>query len=253
MTSRRASVALAALLTAAAAPPWTEAEGPGPAPVGGLEEPLSPLETAHLEAAARRLRHHVARIVSTLPPPRGGHLSPQTVDGWGIVVGRREIRAQVFLVKDARTIRAVGPEGEVALEIVARDVERRVARLRAAAPLPAVGLHPASPCPPEARAEDMDLFALVSTRPGAGVVTGALTALGEAPHLEGNLRSTLELARGMPVFDARLRWVGLARAVAWDEDRAMLIPPELTRTPTRAAPPPEPPPDEESERPWWAK
>lgn len=247
------SAALVSVVLTGAAPPWAQDANPGPVPGEGLEEPLSPLVTDDLERAAAHLRHHVPHLVARMPPAPEGHLSAIVVDGWGIVTGPNEVRSQAFLVKGAQEITVEGPNGSMPVELVALDVELRVARLRSPRPMSEIGLFPAPSSTPETREEDMDLFALVSTRPGAGVVSGALTDLGETPDLEGNLRSTLALAAGMPAFDARLRWVGLARAVAWDKDKAMLIPPELTRIRTTTTARSGPLPDATPERPWWAK
>ena len=227
-----------------------------PAARAAAPDPIDPLDQGDLSRAAQRLRGRVAYIRATLPLPEGSPFTdPRQVEGWGVVVSDREVRCQAFLVKDEVEIRVEGPEGVVEADLLALDVGLRVARLAPRRSLSSLGLRPSRPSPPEARALDMDVLALVSTQPGAGVVVGVLTALGRAPHLEGNLRSDLELAGGMPVFDTRLRWLGLARAVAWDADRSMLIPPELTEIPTAttAAAAAPPPPDEVSGRPWWAR
>lgn len=221
-----------------------------------LPRPLSPVNANDLDRAALLLRQHVAYLRARTPVSESQPLLAGEVDGWGVVTGAHEITCQSFLVEGATEIRVEGPTGVI--EATVRDVNTalRVAHLDLRDSAASVGLQVATPSPTEAREPGMDVFALVSTRPRAGVVTGALTHLGEEAWLEGNLRSSLELARGMPVFDGRLRWLGISRTVAWDRDRAMLVPPELTlsgatRTATAAAVPP--PPGEAPERPWWAQ
>ncbi len=212
----------------------------------------SSLDIDQVEPLEAALRRHVAYVRSEIPEAEDSPLSPMLVDGFAIVTGRKELRCQAFLVKGARSVRVQGPDGRMAAEVVHVDVERRVAHLRSARPLASIGLVPAEPSPPEERKVEMDLMALVATAPGSGVVFGLLLDLGDAPELEGNLRSTLMLEKGMPVFDRQRRWLGFARAVAWDKDRSMLVPPELTRTATvqRA---PSAPARPSNDRPWWAR
>lgn len=236
-----------------AAAPWTTDSGiHGPSV---LEAPLSPLDTEDLSRAAKLLRSRVAYLRSSLPVPDGQPLVGGEVDGWGLITGPKEVTCQAFLVKDASTILVHGPAGHLSARVVALDLGLRVARLRLSAEASRIGLRAAAPSPPESREVGMDVLALVSTRPEAGVVAGVLTELGEAAHLEGNLRSDLKLMRGMPVFDTRLRWIGLARAVDWDKDRAMLIPPELAAkaSSSTVSLAPRPRPGEAAERPWWAR
>lgn len=218
----------------------------------GLEEPIAVFDTDDLDRAARRLRRHVAYITAALKTDEDDPLEPETADGYALATGPRALVCQAFLVKDAEKIQVEGPKGTLEVEIEALDVDVRVARLVSKEPLASVGLYPATESPASDREVGMDLIALVSTLPGASVVSGELTELGDGVGLDGNLRSSLRLTRGMPAFDTRLRWVGLARVVAWDPDRSLLIPPELTRI-EKKAPRAEPPPAAEPERPWWAR
>lgn len=216
-----------------------------------LERPLSPMDASDLERAAQLLRQHVAYLQVTRAVEEEQPLMKGDVDGWGLVTGPRELTCQAFLVEGATEIRVQGPRGVTTATVRDIDVPRRVAHLVLAEPTPSLGLAPATPSPPEERETGMDVFALVSTQPRSGVVAGALTHIGKEPWLEGHLRSSLQLTRGMPVFDSRLRWLGISRTVAWDRDRGMLIPPELTETATVAPLAPRPP-AAEPERPWWA-
>lgn len=219
-----------------------------------LPEPIDPMDTEALEALTDVLRGRVALLRSTMPEPSASAFAePMVVEGWAIVTGSNELRCQGFLVKEAKQTTVVGPSGELPARVTRLDVERRVAWLKTEQPVGTIGLEVSPRSDPKERKEGDVLLALVSTAPGAGVLSGELTDLGKATHLEGNLRSSFSLAAGMPVFDLHLRWVGLARVVAWDKDRSMLIPPELTDLSSAAAvvKPSEAP--KKAERPWWAK
>ena len=56
----------------------------------------------------------------------------------------------------------------------------------------------------------------------------------------------------MPVFDARARFIGYSRTVAWDRDLQMLVPPDkisAARTATRSEGDPKP----VKPSPWWGR
>ncbi|MEO1337446.1 MAG: hypothetical protein AAFV29_17510, partial [Myxococcota bacterium] len=132
------------------------------------------------------------------------------------------------------------------------DTPRRVALFRTEKPLASIGLKSSQPLDRDKRQVDADVFALVNTDPGAGVLQGVITQVGREPEYEGHPRTSLELSFGMPVFDAYTRWVGFARAVAWDRDRQMLIPPDKVRLARTATAAPAAAPEKPS-RPWWAR
>ena len=156
------------------------------------------------------------------------------------------------LCTDASSVQVIGPKGRLAAKVRLLDLERRVALLRTEAPLARVGLEVSRPLAVDERTEDAEVFALVNTDPGAGVVHGVITQVGQEPEYEGHPRTTLDLSFGMPVFDAYARWVGYARTVAWDRDRHMLIPPDkITLARTSTAPRVKAP--ETPKRPWWAR
>lgn len=212
----------------------------------------SPLDMRDLHVAAEVLKTRVAYLQAQHPVPSGQPLLGGEVDGWALPIGPRTLVCQALLVKEATSIRIQGPEGWLEARIANIDLEARVAHLGTQALLSKVGLQPAVESPAEGIEVGMDLFALISTQPEAGVITGVMTEVGE-DWLQENFRSDLRLRRGMPVFDAQLRWVGLARAVAWDKDPAILISPEIVRTSSRTRTAPKPPPDAASDRPWWAR
>lgn len=246
-------------------------DGP-PAPPYVLDAPVEPLDTSAMEKAAVILRQKVAYLRATKPIEIEG-VDPEMVDGWAVVTSTHAIACQWFLVKDAELIEIVGPTGTATATFETGDGWRRWAMLRVDRPLHQIGLYPAAPSPVDAREVGMDVFALVATDPGAGLVFGTLTETSDKPYLEGNIRADLALRRGMPAFDAHLRWMGLSRTVAWDRDPTLLVPPEVVLerrrgNPTEGRegigesiedldrsrlPAPWPPRDGESDRPWWAR
>lgn len=191
-----------------------------------LPQPINPLSTSDLKKAEAILRTHVASVSATLAREKGSPFSePLTVDGWAVVTAEGRLACQAHLVKGATEVVVRGPAGSSHARILSLSLERRVAHL--AADTQSMGLVPATPSPTASRKPAMDVIALVSTLEGAGVVVGQLLEL-EGEHLEGNLRASLELKWGMPIFDGHLRWLGLARTVAWDADKLLFVPPELT-------------------------
>ncbi len=212
------------------------------------------VDTGDMDALAKRLLTHVADL-RVVPQKRKDQLEDER-SGYGVVLESKRIATLPHLVENAQRIEVRGPTGTfLVARVVLLDPERRVALLETGAPLGQLGLAPALPALAKTRAVNMDLFALVATTPGAGVVHGVLTHLGTEPEHEGNLRGDLALERAMPAFDDRARFVGYGRRVAFDTDRFLLVPPELindAKTATASAPrpgasaPPQP-------RPWWAR
>ena len=213
----------------------------------------SVLDSQDLSDAAKVLRRRVAYVDAKHPIPEGQPLLGGQMDGWSVVTDTHEIICQALLVAGAEDIWIQGPKGRTKATITVLNRRLRWARLRTQRPIHELGLEPAPPSPAGERKVGMHVFALVSTRPGSGVITGVLTEEGVAEHLEGHPRTDLKLVRGMPVFDEQMRWLGVTRASAWDADPFLIIPPEMTR---QSPPPPRqspPPPPKERERPWWAR
>ena len=179
-----------------------------------------------LRLAQKKLRQNVAYIVSTLIVPPDQPLLPDQADGFGIVLSNKHIACQAFIVKNASKIKIQGPIGQIEATVSNINIQQRIAILQTKTTLTAIGLHKRHKAPAKSRTLNMDLFALTSTEPQSSLLHGFLIDLGLSPHLEGNPRISLKLKFGMPVFDAQLRWVGLARTVAWDRDQQMIIPAE---------------------------
>jgi hypothetical protein len=232
-----------------------------PPPPGPLPEelartaPYDPMSSADQEALARRLLLHVPLLQVHLKETGAVEAeNPRT--GYGVVLAEGVVVALSFLLQDAASVTLVGPKGRGPARVALVDTPRRVAVLVPEVPLAQLGLYPvAGEVPATERALDMPVFALTATLDLSGVLQGVLTELGEQLELEGHPRSDLVLERGMPVFDARARLVGYARAVAWDRDRSMLVPPEKIKAArTATAAPPRPPPTQRTARPpWWAR
>lgn len=217
-------VALLALLAAA----------PSPGP-----RVYDPTHVDDLVALAEELKRHVAHVTveATAPPGVLGYETER--DGFAVVIGPKHLAVLHTIVERAKKIAIEGPSGRaVAGRIALYDPERRVAIVEAKEPLSLAGLSPARLTAKEDRTEDQDIFALVATTAEAGVITGALKQTGDEPEDEGHPRVTLELQNGMPVFDSEARLIGFARALAWDKDKQLLVPPEIiaaARTATGAA------------------
>lgn len=182
-----------------------------------------------LERLADVLRAHVALVEASQKVGKDSPFSDQEVDGFGVVLSPNRVAALSFIVQKAKEVRVTGRKGSMNARVVLYDVERRVAILETEDSLEKIGLFPAQIAPKESILEESTVFALTSTLEGAGVVSGILTDTGDMPEYEGYPRTTLSLSLGMPVFDAEARFIGYARAVSWDKDRAFLITMEHVR------------------------
>ena len=231
---------------------WMLALGVAAGPASSADSrPYSALSTTDLDALAPVLRTRVATLRMVIPPPPGQLSDPERIV-FGVVVDPRTVATVAQLCKGATEIEVIGPKGRLKAKMPLIDMERRVALIRTGKPLIDIGLVVSPPLAVKDRQENAEVFALVSTSPGAGVMHGVITQVGLQPEYEGHPRTTIDLAAGMPVFDAYTRWVGYARTVAWDRDRRMLIPPDkvtLARTSTA----PSAPAVEKPKRPWWAR
>jgi hypothetical protein len=220
--------------------------GSGPTPQ------WDPARVEHLEKLARLLERHVAYLEVEVEPVPRQPLAERERSGFGAVIDTRLVATSYAIAERAKAISIQGPnEKRMPGKIVLLDADRRLALVEAAGDLSAVGLAPAPPLEKAERRVDTDVFALVSTVDSASVVHGVL--LDETAEAEGHPRTSLELTAAMPVFDGSIRLVGLARAVAWDTDKKLVIPPEMisqARTATAASRASEPRRDS---RPWWAK
>ncbi len=229
---------------------------PRPEPLSEpIAEPYSGLLTNDMDELASILRTRVATLDLTIKPREDMLVDPVRVV-FGIVVDARTVATVAQLCVDAETIVVQGPKGRLPGRIRLVDLERRVALVRTDRPLSDIGLVVSKPLAPQDRREYADVFALVNTDPGAGVLQGVLTQVGRQPEYEGHPRTSLVLSFGMPVFDGYTRWVGYARTVAWDNDRQMLIPPDkvrLARTSTAMSDRPSSSAPEKPTRPWWAR
>ncbi|MCK6548071.1 S1C family serine protease [Myxococcota bacterium] len=210
----------------------------------------------HLEAMVPVLRARVAELHAELVPDPNSPLEEPIREGYGVVLAPRLVATLSFSVTGAKRVLIHGPSGRpIVGKVVLDDVERRVAIVEAERPLSEAGLVVAELAPRADRKVDGEVFALVSTGLEATVLQGTFLTLGDEPEHEGHPRVDLKLTLGMPVFDARARFVGYSRAVAWDKDPLMLVTPEMiasARTATGAADrakahPPAP------KKPWWAR
>ena len=239
------------LLASLALGAWLAA---GPAAPTEDTKRYSALSTNDLDALATILRARVATIEVDVKPQKDLLTDPMRIV-FGVAIDAHTVATVAQLLSDARSVKVRGPSGSDSGRIELLDLERRVALVRTERPLSSLGLKVSSPLPRKSRKPDDEVFALVNTDPGAGVVHGVITETGEELECEGHPRTTLSLSFGMPVFDASVRWVGVARTVAWDRDRQMLIPPDkvkVARSSTgRDAP--AGPAAEKPKRPWWAR
>lgn len=220
-------------------------------------EPTSPLNVDALQNLAVKLRTHIANITAVFPPEPDQPTTDGSVQGWCLASGPSMLLCQALLVQGAKRIEVSGPHGQTSGRVSAYNMAERWAKVVTRRPIRDLGLRPASPCLPKNRKLGMDLFALVTTDAQDGVVVGALVDIDLALKSQGYIRSDLRLQGGMPVFDQHLRWVGLARASIWDQDKTLLISPELVDR-SKAIMPSQSPPTSASttsghKRPWWAK
>lgn len=195
-----------------------------PTPRGRVYDPL---DTADMEAMAKRLLTHVALLEIRLAE-RGATLwaeNPRT--GFAAVLPDGRLLALSHLLDDAERITVIGPKGRTDAKVALRDDDRRVAVLTVDRPLPRLGLAPVVGWVSKGeRRAGMDVLALVSTLDLAGVSRGVLTHEGTLKEYGGYPRIDLKLTRGMPIFDVQARLLGFSRVVAWDTDRYMFVPKE---------------------------
>jgi hypothetical protein len=231
------------------------AAGMACAPAYGADPPLDPIRMEDAAAAPARLAPFVATIAAELDRPRDQPLMDDQRIGYGVAWDERHVVVMAFVVEAARRVTVRGPGGEDGARVAHYDAEARVALLRLRSSVAELGLRVPERLSPDARQPGAVLWALTTTGPGATAMSGTLSDPVTRPEYGELLLTSLELAAGMPVFDARLRWVGLARTVAWDVHRNLLVSPEMVAAslqgPTSAPAPPNPvdPP----ERPWWAR
>ncbi len=215
-----------------------------------------PERADHLDELSRLLKTHTAYLEVKVTPDKSQPLAERERNGFGAVIGEKLVATSYFITEHARAVSIIGPKRvEIPGKVVLEDVERRVALIATERPLSDTGLSPAKPLEKKDRKEDADVFALVSTLELAGVVSGVITQTGSAPEAEGHPSTSLQLHLAMPVFDTELRFVGFARAVAWDRDKSLLVPPEMikaARTATGAAAKRALEPQKDT-HPWWAK
>ena len=200
---------------------------------------------------AKFLRRYVAHITAEVAR-EDSVLSEPARTGYAVPWTDHLLAVLCFTVEDAKRIRVQGPDGSLFAKIILYDAERRVALLETTDPLSKIGLVPVSRVKTSELKVEQPVFALVSTLEEAGVVDGVITDLGEEPELEGHPRTDLLLTHGMPVFDDRARFIGYARAVAWDRDRQMLVPPDKISA-AQAATHARDAKKTSSERPWWGR
>jgi len=212
---------------------------------------IDPLDVDDLAGATARLRKRVAEVRVEVDVPDDMPLMAESTTAYCIPWSDDRLACLAQLLNRSKAIRVLGPDGAMPAKKEFVDGERRVTILKTERPLPTIGLVVSEPLAPEAREMDASVFALVSTAPGATTLSGIITDPGVRPEHEGMPTTTLELQRGMPVFDTRLRWVGFARSLGWDESRDLLIPPELVRAAIEARTIEREEPGRA--RPWWAK
>lgn len=181
-------------------------------------------------------------------------LLPPSRLGYAIPIGPQRVACLAHLLEHGESVSVSGPTGTATASIELDDRQARVAVLRTSRPLSALGLELSKPLRPDDRIKDANVFALLEATPSGTAVAGVIADPGVEERLERLVVTTLDLALGMPVFDSRLRWVGLSRTVGWDKQKGLLIPPEkveAARAEAEAHRAPPPPP--KSERPWWAR
>lgn len=130
--------------------------------------------------------------------------------GFGVAVSATEVRCAATSVKDAVSIEVHGSKGRISAKLIVVDLDRNVARLRLRGDIGQVGLTPVEPLPDDRLRPGLIVFALVSAEPNAEVVFGKVLEVGPTgarPLIYA--RTELDVADGMPVFDAQRRWVGL--------------------------------------------
>ena len=214
----------------------------------------SQLAIKDMEELAPVLRSQVAEVRVELFPD-GPIIGEDERIGYGVPWGERRVVMLAPLLERAKKIWIKGPKGDLPAQLILMDPVRRVAILETKAPLLQVGLRNVPAREKRERKVDDEVFALISTAPESGVVYGVITQDGSDPEYEGHPRIDLKLDRGMPVFDDTARFVGYSRVVAFDQDRFMLITPEMIRgaqTATASASR-RPAPADEKKRPWWAR
>lgn len=213
--------------------------------------------TEDLHELAKVLKRRTAYLEVKLEPVPDQPLAEKERTGFGVVLEPKLVATNYFVLERAAEVWVIGPKQiRVRGSVVLEDVKRRVALIRTEKDLSETGLVPAEPLPQKARKIDLTVFALVSTQDLAGVVSGVLTDTGATPELEGHPKTSLALHVATPVFDGNLRFVGFARAVAWDQDKLLLVPPEMiseARTATAAAAERQEKARRRDTRPWWAK
>lgn len=220
------------------------------------ERIYKPAALADLQALVPVLRTHVAHLEVEVAPSSDDPLRETERDGYAVVLDPHRLAVLSFTVENAKRIMISGPgDKRIPGLVVLSDVERRVAIIESKIALSQAGLVPAPIAPLASRRIEDDVFALVFSGQEATVMHGVFVYVGDDPEYGGHHRVDLKLARGMPVFDSRARFVGYARAVAWDKDPLMIVTPEMiqaARTATGAAARDSASP-KKSARPWWSK
>jgi hypothetical protein len=221
----------------------------------GQPKVYSPNQLGDLEAIVPVLRRHVAYV--RVAAGDDGPLGAEERDGFGVVLDSNRIALLAFIVTDAKSIEVKGPSGKtLRARTVLYDAERRVAVIESKSALASIGLSPAVHAARGAIEEGADIYALTTTEPEATVVHGVMLYVGDDPEYGGHYRIDLKLSAGMPVFDARARFVGYSRTVAWDKDRLMLVTPEMitaARTATAAAAKADEAASQTPEKAWWTR
>lgn len=227
---------LSALSAAAAAAPW---------------RPVDPLDHRDRERMVEKLLKQVVYVSAKPIPTKGDAFKDEVQDGFGVAIAPRRIVCLNFIVDKVASVSVRGPIGKpIAAKVLLHDVERRVAVLEPEADVKTIGIEVASVSRAKDRSVDQPVFALSATIEPY-LLDGVLTDLGHDSEVEGLLLSDLRLAKGMPVFDDRARFVGYSRTVEWDSNRLLIISTEViesARTATKAAasvaPAPKKPPKE---------
>jgi hypothetical protein len=214
-----------------------------------------PTSMKDLEDLAVVLRRHVASLeVEVKPQPN--ELADLERQGYAVALDGHHLAVLCFTVENAKRVLVEGPSGRrIEAKVTVYDGERRVAILETKAPIQDAGLSPATIAAKSTRNEGDDVFALVHPGEDTSIVHGVFIYVGDDPEYGGHHRIDMKLTHGMPVFDNLARFVGYARAVAWDKDPLMLITPEMieaARTSTASASKSSAS-KSSGERPWWSK
>lgn len=218
------------------------------------QQRFDPLKLEDLEALGPLLRARVAHVEVKITPEKGQPNLIDARDGFGVPLDDRLVVVMSLIIQGEKHARISGPKGSARAKVLLEDPERRVAILEAERPLASLGLFAPPLAPVESRKAEAPVFALMSTEPEGGVVSGEVLADGTEQELEGHPRISLKLRFGMPVFDDRARLVGYSRAVAWDTDQFLIVPPEMiTAARTATASAAKAPHPQEQTRPWWGK